>query len=56
MDIDKLVTVERLKEIYGNDPDVISYQQKRLSEAVKGYGEHFGESEDRHIFSAAGRS
>ncbi len=56
MDIDKLVTVERLKEIYGNDPDVISYQQKRLSEAVKGYGEHFGESEDLHIFSAAGRS
>lgn len=56
MDIERLVGTDRLKEIYGNDPGIIAYQQKRMEEAVKGYAAHFGEADELHIFSAAGRS
>ncbi len=48
--------IEKLKDIYGSDPEVISYQQKRMENAVKGFYEHFKEGGDVHIFSAAGRS
>ena len=48
--------IEKLKEVYGHDPEMLSYQQKRMEKAIKGYGEHFGGAEDLHIFSAAGRS
>lgn len=48
--------IEKLKEVYGGDPEMLAYQQKRMEDAVKGYGQHFGEVKDLHVFSAAGRS
>lgn len=48
--------IEKLKDIYGSDPDMLSYQQGRLDRAIDGYRKHFGDSEDLHIFSAAGRT
>ena len=56
MNTDTLIDVGRLKEIYGNDHDIISYQQKRITDAMGGYEAHFGSTSDLHIFSAAGRS
>ena len=54
--IDKLFESGRIEEIYGKDPQIISYQKERFGRILKGYGEHFGGSDDLHIFSAAGRS
>jgi len=56
MDIEKFIDKKRLEEIYGNDPDIISYQAKRFADAANGFEEHFGAAGDIHIFSAAGRS
>ena len=54
--IDKLFESGRIEEIYGKDPQIISYQKERFGRILKGYREHFGGSDDLHIFSAAGRS
>lgn len=54
--MNNIVDEARLKEIYGSDPDILSYQKERLARCQKGYIEHFGESADLHVFSAAGRS
>ena len=56
MNMDTFVDPKRLNEIYGNDPGIISYQQKRITDAIKGYEAHFGNASDLHVFSAAGRS
>ncbi|MCR5672231.1 MAG: galactokinase [Lachnospiraceae bacterium] len=56
MKTDALIDEKRIKEIYGGDPDIISYQKKRFSEAIEGYARHFGDASVIHIFSAAGRS
>ena len=56
MNMDTFVDPKRLNEIYGNDPGIISYQQKRITDTIKGYEAHFGNASDLHVFSAAGRS
>ena len=56
MNINSLLDSNRLTEVYGNDPAIISYQKDRIGKAVQNYVDHFGECEDPHIFSAAGRS
>ena len=54
--INKLSESGRIEEIYGNDPETVSYQRARIERCINGYREHFGDSSDLHIFSAAGRS
>lgn len=56
MDVNRLPDNERLKEIYGNDPDILLYQKDRIQSALRSYNEHFPPADDLHIFSAAGRS
>ncbi len=55
MDIESIVKISRLQDIYGGDPAVISYQKKRISRAVEEFYGMFGEG-GVCIFSAAGRS
>ena len=54
--MEKLFESGRIEEIYGKDPDTVSYQKERIARILKGYEEHFGKQSDLHIFSAAGRS
>lgn len=54
--MEKLFESGRIEEIYGKDPDTVSYQKDRFRRVIKGYEEHFGKPEELHIFSAAGRS
>lgn len=54
--MEKLFESGRIEEIYGKDPDTVSYQKDRFRRVIKGYEEHFGKPEKLHIFSAAGRS
>ncbi len=56
MDVNRLVDKNRIGEIYGSDPEVISYQIARFEKTLKGFSQHFGDTEDVHLFSAAGRS
>lgn len=56
MDKNSPVSRQRLSEIYGNDPDILSYQENRFRSAASGFEERFGSLENAHIFSAAGRS
>ena len=56
MDLKALTDTGRLKEIYGDDPAIISYQKSRIENAMNAYSELFGEEGDIHLFSAAGRS
>ena len=56
MDLEKLFKSELFHDVYGNDPDILSYHEKRIKNAVSGYGEHFGNADEAHVFSAAGRS
>ncbi len=56
MDMNKLPDNKRLKEIYGTDPDVLSYQEERIRKAAENFSRHFPQTEDIHVFSAAGRS
>ena len=56
MDLNTLFESNRLEDIYGSDPDTLSYQKQRIRKATDGYREHFGEGGELHIFSAAGRS
>ena len=56
MDTDKLFNSELFHDVYGNDPDTLSYHRKRITNAVSGYEEHFQRADDVHVFSAAGRS
>ncbi len=56
MDLNTLFESNRLEDIYGSDPDTLSYQKQRIRKATDGYREHFGECGELHIFSAAGRS
>lgn len=56
MDLNTLFESGKLEDVYGKDPDIISYQKKRLERAFKGYEEHFGKEGELHLFSAAGRS
>ena len=56
MDMNRFTDPERLKEIYGNDPDILSYQKKRIEQALLNFSEHFGTDGELQIFSAAGRS
>ncbi len=51
-----LPTSERLKEIYGSDPEILSYQAARIRKAAADFSKRFPGSTDAHIFSAAGRS
>ncbi len=46
----------RLEEIYGKDKSLIAYQQERIANTAKKFGDMFGRPDDLHIFSAAGRS
>ena len=56
MNLEKLFNSELFCDVYGNDPDMLSYHRKRITNAVSGYEEHFGSSDEAHVFSAAGRS
>ena len=56
MDINGLLNSEKLGDVYGHDPEMISYQKDRIERCVQNYAKHFGECDDLHIFSAAGRS
>lgn len=56
MGLDTLLTEKKLIDVYGSNPDTLSYQKNRIGSAAKGYVEHFGDCEDLHLFSAAGRS
>ena len=51
-----LPDIKRLEEIYGTDPQIISYQKDRIKKAAESFEDMFGQSTDLHIFSAAGRS
>ncbi len=51
-----LPTPERLKEIYGGDPEILSYQTARIEKAAADFSKRFPDTKDIHIFSAAGRS
>ena len=51
-----LINEDRLAEIYGNDPQVISYQKERYENVMQNYANKFVYSSDLHIFSASGRS
>ena len=56
MDLNSLFNSGRISEIYGSDSEILSYQKKRMERALSGFEEHFGHSDDIHLFSAAGRS
>ena len=47
---------DALKNIYGNNDDVISYQKKRYTELINTFIERFGADRQCGIFSVAGRS
>ncbi len=56
MDLDLIFSSKMFNEVYGDDPDTLSYQKERIGSAIKGFEEHFGDSSDIRLFSAAGRS
>ena len=47
---------ERLTQIYGNNPQVISYQKERYEKAMQNYANIFVTESEFHIFSASGRT
>ncbi len=47
---------ERLTQIYGNNPQVISYQKGRYEKAMQNYANIFVSESEFHIFSASGRT
>ena len=56
MDLEKLFENDKFRDVYGDDPGMVAYQKERIKKAVSGYGEHFKDTSDAHLFSAAGRS
>ena len=56
MEMTTLPTPERLREIYGNDPEIISYQTNRYSELAQSFAKRFPDAGSPVFFSAAGRS
>ena len=51
-----LINEERLAEIYGNNPQIISYQKERYENVMQNYANKFVYGSDLHIFSASGRT
>ena len=47
---------ERLTQIYGNNPQIISYQKERYEKAMQNYANIFVSESEFHIFSASGRT
>ena len=55
MDIETLFASKLFTDVYGNTPDS-SYHKERVGNTIENYKKHFGEADDLHVFSAAGRS
>ena len=48
--------IQKFKELYGSDENVLEYQKQRYVDAVTKFGKYFPHREDVRIFSASGRT
>ncbi len=56
MELENLFKSKMFTDVYGDDPVCVSYQKDRISRVYENYSKMFGENENTHLFSAAGRS